>query len=266
MNNFISCVLALHLGVHSAFEWKEELINSPTYTYPYCDLEEMMNREGKETIQVFSYGSLLDYDSARKTLSPKTMITGQKAVAMGVRRVFDRDVPVDPTHDWGVPCDPNSRAMLNLHATGNPDDITNGVIYQLRIEDIPAVREREHGYDLKPILVSTWENYMNGDKSEYFIAYTFHSPKESHFTHDNIYPRPGYYELTRDAAKERGPDFYQMWIESTYLSDEVTPISEWEKVVRSKNPRSLKYDARCLYPNKFKDRFRLRESSVMRRL
>jgi len=246
MSTLIYCVLTLHLGVYSAFDWKEELENAQSHPYPYEYLEESMNREGQETILIFSYGSLLDYQSASKTLSPKTMRTGRQVVALGTKRVFDRDVPVDPTHDWSIPCHPDSRAMLNVHATGNPDDITNGILYTVHIEDIPALRKREYGYDLTPILVMTWDSYIAGNPPEYIVAYTFHSPRESHYTSDSIYPRPGYYELVRDAVKEKGPKFYEIWIESTYLSDESTPISEWEDVVRSRDPRTLKESTRCL--------------------
>jgi len=246
MNNLISCILALHLGVHSAFEWKEELAQSPPYTYPYLDLEAQLEKEGKQTITIFSYGSLLARKSARRTLSPKTLKTGNRAVALGLRRVFNRDIPIDPKKDWGIPCDPASRAMLNIIATGNPDDITNGIVFEVCLEDIAPMRQREYGYDLIPILVTSWEGHVKGDPPEYTIAYTFHSPKESHFTHDNIYPRPGYYELARDAAKDQGQEFYRMWMDSTYLSDEVTSIKEWEKVVQSQDPRSLNRKTHCI--------------------
>jgi len=205
-----------------------------------------MNREGQETLLIFSYGSLLDHRSASKTLSPKSMRTGRKAVALGVRRVFDRDIPIDPTHNWSTPCHPDSRAMLNVRATGNPDDRTNGILYTVRVEDIPALRKREHGYDLAPILVVMWDSYISGSRPKYVVAYTFHSPKESHYTSEGIYPRPGYYELVRDAIKERGPRFYDMWLESTYLSDESTPISEWENNVQSGDPRSRSESSHCL--------------------
>ncbi|SCA62445.1 hypothetical protein SCG7109_AA_00400 [Chlamydiales bacterium SCGC AG-110-M15] len=48
-----------------------------------------------------------------------------------------------------------------------------------------------------------------------------------------MYPRPNYYELSRDAAKQYGPLYYFLWMNSTYMADALTPIAQWEKAIKS---------------------------------
>ncbi len=241
MSFLISLILSWNLGMQQASDWEGALIHSPRYRYPYNGLERSLKARGIKSLTIFGYGSLVDRRSASKSLSNRSLKTGEPAAAFGLKRIFNRDIPVDPTAAWGVPCDPKARAMLNVFKTGNPDDVVTGVIYEVALEDLASLRKREPGYDLVPILYVDWSDYIGNQKLHYRIAYVFHSPKESRYTSDDILPRPGYYELTRDAAKKHGPEFYRLWMESTYLSDETTPIVEWENAVKSKEFKSLKY-------------------------
>ena len=239
MKILMSIVLTLYVGGLSCTESFQDLANIKSYPYPYHGLEAELREQGKTTIPIFSFGSLLDTQSARKTFSDKTLKTSTVSVAYGTKRVFNRDIPIDPGHDWGVPCHPLSRAMLNLVTTDNENDVTNGVLVNVHVNDIAPMRRREYGYNLIPILISTWDDYKNGSDREYMIAYAFHSPENTVFTNDQILPRPGYYEMARDAAIERGPEFYRMWLESTYRADGVTPIYIWEQHVQKEDRRTL---------------------------
>lgn len=209
---------------------EQMLKNSPTFHYPYSDLHLILENEGRESIKIFSYGSLMDFDSAANTLSEQSMKTFKPAVAFGVKRLFNRDVPIKPNSKWGIPKNENARGMLNL--VKEEDQMVNGVIFEVRREDIPSLLYREEGYDLIPVIAKDWE--ANNAKCD--IAYTFYAPPESPYTSNSIDPRPKYYELSRDAAKHYGPEFYDLWFSSTYLSDGKTPIVEWEKMVQNKEP------------------------------
>lgn len=236
MRILMRVVLAMHFGYVSGVtlpvEWKHQLQITPTYHYPYKDLEAHLKRQGKTTIPIFTFGSLLDSHSASRTFSKKSLSTGVLTVAIGTKRVFNRDIPIDPSHNWGVPCNSEARAMLNLQKTNDTNDVTNGLLLQVQTEDIEPMRRREYGYDLVPVIVISWDDYLNKKSPHYSIAYTFHSPENTRFTNNQILPRPGYYELTRNAALQKGPEFYHMWLKSTYLSDGKTPITVWEHHVQ----------------------------------
>jgi|GEM_PF-1576981 len=219
--------------------WCEQVKDLPTYCYPYDGLEEILKKEGKSTLTLFSYGSLVDYGSARKTLSAESLSTREPALAFGVTRLFNRDVPIVPDSHWWQPCSPCARGMLNLELTGNLYDLVNGVNITIPLEEIEAVCKREVGYDLVPVVCAKWEQSTKLSEPDFCIAYTFRAPKGSQYTSANIYPRPGYYELTRNAAKQYGLLFYYLWLNTTYCPDGVTPITCWQEAVKAGRPETL---------------------------
>jgi hypothetical protein len=200
----------------------------PIYEYPYKNLPDQLKKMGKKDIILFTYGSLISYTSANKTLSKKTLETRKPAVAFGIRRVFDRDVPIRKGSKWKLTNDEKARGMLNVIDTHNSFDMVNGVIVNVPIEELNEILIREVGYDLVPVLCIDWD-LCNSSSPESYIAYTFRAKQKSQYTSQNIKPRPGYYELVRDAAKEYGPLFYTIWINTTYCSDGNTSIRSWEK-------------------------------------
>ena len=211
----------------------EQLEQTPSYAYPYGQLADHLAQEGKASLLLFSYGSLIDEGSASRTLSAKALASRRPAVAFGVKRTFDRDVPIVATSRWGVPCHPDARGMLNVQKTERPEDFINGVLVDLPLGDIGALLDREKGYDLVPVIVTQWETFLVGD-NHYQIAYILQAHPEGHYVNAHILPRPGYYELTRDATKQFGPLFEFMWHQSTFMSDGVTPISVWEMWLQEK--------------------------------
>lgn len=221
--------LSILLSIATLFQQaKEKAESSPKWKYPYGELIVQLKKENIQTITLFSYGSLMDLESASKTLQPKSLATRKPALAFGVRRLFDRDVPIKEGSKWCIPVDPEARGMLNIMPTGSPYDFVNGVVLEATVEDLANLLDREQGYDLLPVVIQDWEK-----ENEFRVAYTFYAPQNSSFTSSNIRPRPKYYQLSRDAALQFGPLYYLTWFKTTYLADGKTPIVEWDiKVVQ----------------------------------
>jgi len=196
------------------------------YSYPYKDLHQQLEEQNIKTLTVFSYGSLMSQASAQKTLSQKALSTRKPAIAFGLKRLFNRDVKIRYNSKWGVPKDPDARGMLNIEMTNKAEDIVNGVVYEIDIEEIPSMLDREEGYDLVPIFYVDWQDIQEQELPKIHVAYTFRAKNLSSYTSCDILPRPMYYELTRDAAKEYGPEFYAIWLESTYYADGITSMLE----------------------------------------
>lgn len=220
-NFFIILLLVLHPYVSFA-SWEEEFSQMKekitlyeTYHYPYGSLGLQLQNQGKVTFTIFSYGSLLIEESALKTLSPETVKTSRPALAFGILRIFNRDVAIRSNSHWGVPKNPNARGMLNVEYSENPFEIVNGVLIDIQIEEIEPLMKREEGYDLIPVLVMDMVASQKENKPIYSVAYTFHAPRGTKYTSENIEPRPGYFETSRDASKKYGPLFYHLWMEST---------------------------------------------------
>ena len=166
---------------------------------------------------IFSYGSLITEESAAKTLSPEALATRRPATASGIRRLFNRDIPEKLiVARYGALEKPHHRAALNVYHTGNPNDRVNGVVLDVCDEELQALRAREVGYELIPVVV------MQGE--EQLVAYTFSAPDQ--FTSSEIEPVPGYYEDVRAGAASYGPAFLDLYLQTTYLADGTTLIEE----------------------------------------
>lgn len=215
----------------------ESLSRLPFYHYPYGSLPSRLEAEGKESIRLFVYGSLMDCKSARRTLSEKTLKTRKLARAYGVKAIYNRSVPYIFTPHWGEPGNPCAIAMLNTMVTGNSEDIALGVLLDIPLDEIPTLLSREVGYDLKPVVVEDWVESPREettsipvvhDSGNLQIAYVLSSPTPGRYTAAHLLPREGYYWRVMEAARLNGPLFFQQWLNNTYLADGVTTVGYYE--------------------------------------
>lgn len=207
--------------------YSELVQKCPSYSYPYHGLANTLAKEGKSSLPLFSYGSLMDVESASETLSKDALKTRRPALGFGIKRIFDRDVPIKPRSHWGTPHDPKARGMLNVHPVSQIESFVNGVLIDIPLKDLEELLDREEGYDLIPIVIADWNSLLK-NTPEFSIAYTLYAPTQSSYTSHSIYPRPGYYEFTRDAATQFGPLFSLLWQNTTFMADGQTPITVWE--------------------------------------
>lgn len=226
------CLSAATLFGNNLETMRSHLETYPTIHYPYDDLPEKLAAENAKSILIFSYGSLMDVNSASRTLGKQSMNSRRPALAYDLRRTFDRKAPVAPNSVWGQPINPEAVGMLNVHRSDLPGEFVNGVLIDVTIADVPEVLSREVGYDLIPVIVQNWSDAATGKQNSYQIAYTFHAPIGTQYTDSTILPRPKYYETARDAAAQYGDLFLSLWFKSTYFADGETPISIWEEFVQ----------------------------------
>ena len=211
----------------------KSLPDLPTYQYPYDYLPSLLASQGKQSINLFVYGSLMDCMSASRTLHPNTLKTRKLAKAYGVKTIYNRSVPYTATPHWGEPEVPYATAMLNTVVTGDTQDIALGVLLDIPLDEIPALLSREVGYDLKPVIVQDWvdsnQNVASDQRAEsYSFAYILSSPTPSQYTSDRLLPREGYYQRVMEAARSNGSVFFQQWLNNTFLADGVTTVSHYE--------------------------------------
>lgn len=226
----------------------KSLADLPSYQYPYNYLPSLLESQGKKSIKLFVYGSLMDYNSASRTLSQKTLKTRKLVKAYGVKTIYNRSVSYLSTPHWGKPINSYAIAMLNTSVTGNTENIALGIVLDIPLNEISSLLSREVGYDMKPVVIQnmnqlnmTSEMSSSSDQraKNYDIAYALSSPAHSQYTDDRLLPREGYYQRVIEAAKSNGPDFFDQWIKNTFLSDGITTIADYEldkeKVARELN-------------------------------
>lgn len=223
---------------------KPELEKIPCFEYPFdSKTKEYIDNIDRQSIPVFSYGSLLNQQSARRHLSNKTLETMKPAVAFGAKRVFNRDIDISDSDRYNQ-SHPKERGMLNLIKTDSFDDLVNGVVIDIHRSDLKDICKREVGYDLVPILYMDWKHLTdtkleNYEEHHIQISFTFSAPKEprggdKHVHHD-ILPIRQYYKLVKEGADQHGEDYLDLFFKSTYLADTKTEIKKWEEKYLNQN-------------------------------
>jgi hypothetical protein len=193
----------------------------PTYVYPWAGLEERLREEGKTSVSIVAYGSLVNASSAARTLRDSAPELRRRVIAFGVRRVFNYLMP-SSAGSYGTPRIPQAIGALNVKITADVHDALNGLVIRTGIRDIAALRERELGYDLVPVACLWWEDLMKAP----FFAYILRAGNE--YTSDKIEPHREYYDLCRTGASQWGDEFLEFWLSTTYLADGMTPVAAWE--------------------------------------
>lgn len=218
-------------------ELSEHLFGLPVYRYPYESLPSQLEAEGKKSIKLFVYGSLMDLKSAKQTLSENTLKTRKLAKAYGVKVIYNRYVPYIFVPHWGKPALPCVIAMLNTIVTGHSEEIALGALLDIPLNEIPVLLSREVGYDLRPVVVEDWveplrEKITNTSavhgRGNLRIAYILSAPTPSRYTSTHLLPREGYYQRVMEAARSSGYWFFQQWLNNTYLADGVTTVGDYE--------------------------------------
>jgi hypothetical protein len=208
-----------------------DLAADPGRVYPWEGLEGELERAGRP-LSLVGYGSLMSAASAAQTLRA-TPGGPRLVVAFGARRVFNYAMSESTLARYGPLADPLARAALNAYRSANPADAVNGVCLEVVAADVPALRRRERGYDLQPVVCLRWDRPAGPP----FVAHVLSAPDrpadgERH-TDDRLRPHAEYYRLCRDAAAAVSEAFLTFFLETTYLADRRTTARAWERSGRS---------------------------------
>ena len=194
----------------------------PWYAYPWDGLEEAMQRERDPPFTVVGYGSLLNSYSARRTLS-LDQSTLFPVISFGVKRVYNYKTPPEVLRRYGDLADPLAIACLNTQVTYRPQDAINGLTYVLKVEEVEALRRREQGYDLVPVVSIDWHH-----PREVYVHYVLSAPDALRMGQRWIAPgaKPllAYDALCKQGALSISEAFLAFFSKTTYLSDGITLI------------------------------------------
>jgi hypothetical protein len=205
-----------------------QAVAKPGYIYPWDGLEDDLVRYESTGISLVGYGSLINAASAAKTLTHTWSEGQQPAIAFGVRRLFHYEMPPAVQSRYDAPVNPLERGLLNAQQTGEIGDAINGIRFEVPIADIPALRAREVGYDLRPVISIPWERPYD----EAIISYVLCCPDRSVdgllLVNPDLKPHHSYYLLCRVGAARVSEEFLRFWLTTSYLADGTTCVGEWE--------------------------------------
>jgi cation transport regulator ChaC len=192
--------------------------------YPWDGLEGILKEQNDNIFRIVGYGSLINANSAAHTVSVQDR---KPVLAFGVYRKFNYVIPKDNTR-YGVTKNALHRAALNIEVTDKVDDFINGLLIEIPISDVDALRKREIAYDLVHVPCIWWDD-MDSDP---FLAYMLYCPYEVYKgiekTDNSIEPHINYYKVCRDGAYSFGPEFLDCWKATSFLADGTTSVNIWE--------------------------------------
>ena len=222
---------ALAAQAHSTALWHRP--HYPAFDYPVTSPGRVLDLyDGKHAL-IFAHGSLLNRESASQTVGPVVVETFKPAVAFGLKRLFDLNVPYCPR--WKALNNPHHEAaMLNVRQEEDFSSAVNGIVMEVGAEDLTNLLRREVGYDLVPVPVVLWEDALDPARApQVTIAYAFAAcEQERHgalYVSHEIVPVKTYAEASEEGARGFGDAFLSMWRETTFLADGFTPFRVWEE-------------------------------------
>ena len=198
--------------------------------YPWKDVEERILTWPAKKLPLVAYGSLLARESASRTIKTDASEGSPPVLVLGAKRVFNYVMPKEALARYQTP--PNSRngAALNVLYTKSKSDVLNGRLLMVRSEDIPALREREYGYDLCPVSCVLWDDREAQPFTAYILAARNAREFRRRVADDSLLPNLEYARLCRQGALSVSPDFLAFYLETTFLADRATTMFEWEKL------------------------------------
>ncbi len=193
------------------------------YDYPWDGLEADLSELHGGSLKLLGYGSLINRESAARTLTSDVLTP---TVAIGARRIFNYE---SNRPSLAPSTDPRARAVLNVVVTRQREDLVNGMLIEVPLEDIKPLRDREIRYDLKPVACVDW----NRRDEPPFVGYILEcsgdgQPHGKQVIRGDIEPNHRYYRLCRDGVTAVDEEFLQLWLDTTYLADGKTPVRDWE--------------------------------------
>jgi hypothetical protein len=203
-------------------------ISTEAYGYPWDGLEDVVATFPDHRLLLIGYGSLLNEDSAAKTIKTRPAGGYPPVLALGARRVFNYLIPAAKLKAHGGSFGPRERAALNVDYTQSPANALNGRLITVSAADIPPLRAREFGYDLRPVACLPW----NDKDAEPFAAFVLVAAKPAQngrqVLDDTALPNPPYYRVCRKGGRAVSEAFLQLYLQTTYLADRKTTLVEWE--------------------------------------
>ena len=199
------------------------------FEYPWNGLEEVVANTLDGKLLLVGYGSLLNRDSAVETIKDTPREGHPPVLALGARRVFNYVMPEAELKSYGVNFSPRERAALNVDYSRSPADAVNGRLLTVGPVDIAALREREFGYDLRPVVCMRWGEWKVAPFTAYVLVAVEGTRDGRQVIDNDALPHPLYAGLCRAGAHAVSEAFLQLYLQTTFLADRKISLFEWEK-------------------------------------
>ncbi|MAG61152.1 hypothetical protein CL619_05165 [archaeon] len=156
------------------------------------------------TKKIFGYGSLMNLQSLKKTVPDAKSIF--PALLKNYIRVFETESSTRLSKQNTSIC------VLNIRE--NQNAFVNGICFEVSENFFNDLLKREGAYELKEITITSL--ITEKDFSAFVFVDKFNKNQE--FLFDDP-AQMDYLQICIDGAKDFGEDFYQMFLETTFIDD-----------------------------------------------
>ena len=185
-----------------------------------------MHDTGVEAIYLVGYGSLLNPQSAARSIRNTPPAGHPPVVALGARRMFNYRMPEIYFERYGVQPGLLDRAALNAEPAR--DAVITGRLIAFALSDLPELRIRETAYDLHPVACQRWNNSDTKPFTAYVLCCPYESWEDKPYSDDTLMPYQPYYDLCRSGAAQVSERFLSLYLQTTFLADRHTTAFEVE--------------------------------------
>ncbi|MCH9633480.1 MAG: hypothetical protein S4CHLAM7_02050 [Chlamydiae bacterium] len=199
--------------------------------------QEITANFGTETIPMVGYGSLMNPESAKKTICDENAIESMERVhVLGYERIFNANLKMggstrrrdqDGDQDW---------AVLNMQKSSGRVSM-NAVRIHLNLKDFNRVRRREGFYDLIPVVTTKYSADGVEGQPQSSISYSWIVTDPTRLGAELIQPIPMYYRLISESLQSDevntkwGPEFFEEYLNTTTLANGTSIRTIHEKIM-----------------------------------
>lgn len=219
--------LLLDYDIHNKCNTILQKSSNKRHTYPWPSLESDLIASKESRLLLAGYGSLLNPDSARRTIRDTPTSGHEPILAFGARRIFNYIIPQRVIDDYGIPVKSNAQAALNVEWTGSADSMFNARLLQVSISDFDSLRQREKGYHLEPVAILPWRDLSSQPSLGYALC-ADNTPCDGRvLVDDTLLPYQPYLDLCRVGTRMVDRDFEKLFLETTWLGNRSVRLDEY---------------------------------------
>jgi len=199
----------------------------PRFPYPWEGLEASIAERDAGALSLVGYGSLMNLESAARTLTVSRIEELEPIRVFGVQRVFDYRMPRSIDARYGKPADERMRAALNVYPVPDRDAWINAVRISVDVSEIGDLRQREVAYRLEPALCLPWKDDGGTPSISYVLSCQGDSWKGETYTDPGLLPHEAYLELCMAGARAFSQSVLDAFLETTVLADRRTTLADY---------------------------------------
>jgi len=201
-------------------------IQGAHYAYPWKALEKKLQDGTMDGFWVIAYGSLLNRDSARRTLPKVASLS--PVWGIGGTRIFNycmgEEYFQSPLHFQKAGL---HRTVLTVKTDFSPQSVFNGLRLWVSAKDFPAFRRRERNYNLVEIPFIPWEKKVYEGDTALVLDSQSAMGYGAEVGNPKLLPVSEYLEICLQGAFATSKAFGEAFLNTTWLANERTRLRDY---------------------------------------